>query len=95
MQNPDAVKVAQLLDEYGRRTALYGGNPYRAKAYLRAAENVALLARSLSDDLIRENRRKASPRCWRRYRRHHQDIASNRESIRGSKRCVRIFQSVC
>ena len=57
MQNPDAVKVAQLLDEYGRRTALYGGNPSRAKAYLRAAENVALLADSL-DDLIREKRNK-------------------------------------
>jgi DNA polymerase (family 10) len=35
----DATGVAKLLAEYGQRTALAGGNPYRAKAYLRAAES--------------------------------------------------------
>jgi DNA polymerase (family 10) len=34
----DASEVAKLLAEYGRRAALAGGNPYRSKAYLRAAE---------------------------------------------------------
>jgi hypothetical protein len=36
-------QVARLLNEFGRRAMLYGGNHYRAKAYLRAAERVALL----------------------------------------------------
>ena len=30
-----------MLTEYGRRTALAGGNPYRARAYIRAAESLA------------------------------------------------------
>jgi hypothetical protein len=33
----DASDVAKLLTEYGCRTFLAGGNPYRAEAYLRAA----------------------------------------------------------
>ena len=37
----DAPDVAKLLAEYGRRTALAGGNPFRAKAYLRAAQSLA------------------------------------------------------
>src|SRR4029434_1642439 len=47
MSNRDATKIASLLDEFGRRALLYGGNPYRAKAYLRAAERVALLTEPL------------------------------------------------
>jgi DNA polymerase (family X) len=43
----DASEVAKLLTEYGRRTALAGGNPYRSKAYLRAAESLAALAEPL------------------------------------------------
>jgi len=41
MRITEASEVARLLDEFGRRALLYGGNPYRAKAYLRAAERVA------------------------------------------------------
>jgi DNA polymerase (family 10) len=35
------AEIVSLLTEYGRRAALVGGNPYRARAYLRAAENLA------------------------------------------------------
>jgi DNA polymerase (family 10) len=40
----DARTVASLLREYAQRTALRGGNPYRAKAYSRAADSLAALA---------------------------------------------------
>ena len=46
-------EVAKLLVEYGRRVS--GGNPYRAKAYIRAAENLAVQTESL-DRLIKEDR---------------------------------------
>ena len=44
-----------MLREYAQRTALRGGNPYRAKAYSRAADSLAALARPL-DVLIEEGR---------------------------------------
>ena len=47
MRITEVSEVARLLDEFGRRALLYGGNPYRAKAYLRAAERVALLTEPL------------------------------------------------
>jgi DNA polymerase (family X) len=54
----DASEVAKLLTEYGRRTALAGGNPYRSKPYLRAAESLAALAeplgRIVSEGRLRE-----------------------------------------
>ena len=53
-----APEVARLLLEYGRRSALAGGNPYRAKAYLRAAESLAAqtepLERLIKEDRLRE-----------------------------------------
>jgi DNA polymerase (family 10) len=51
----DTQTVARLLREYAQRTALRGGNPYRAKAYSRAADNLAALPVPL-DVLIEENR---------------------------------------
>ncbi|MHC2336302.1 PHP domain-containing protein [Bradyrhizobium sp. USDA 4454] len=51
----DARGVASLLREYAQRTALRGGNPYRAKAYSRAADSLAALAVPL-DMLIAEDR---------------------------------------
>ena len=39
MASLDAPAVARLLMEFGQRTALRGGNPYRAKAYSRAADS--------------------------------------------------------
>src|SRR4051812_40824708 len=47
MARLDASQVAALLAEYGRRSALRGGNPYRSKAFVRAAENLAALAEPL------------------------------------------------
>lgn len=44
MPSLDARGVASLLREYAQRTALRGGNPYRAKAYSRAADSLAALA---------------------------------------------------
>src|SRR5258705_1056780 len=49
----ETQRVAELLREYAQRTALRGGNPYRTKAYSRAA--VAALAVPL-DVLIAEGR---------------------------------------
>jgi DNA polymerase (family 10) len=51
----DARQVAKLLREYAQRTALRGGNPYRAKAYSRAADSLAALAIPLNM-LIEEDR---------------------------------------
>lgn len=44
MPAADTQTVAKLLREYAQRTALRGGNPYRAKAYSRAADSLAALA---------------------------------------------------
>jgi DNA polymerase (family 10) len=51
----EAQQVAKLLREYAQRTALRGGNPYRAKAYSRAADSLAALAIPLTR-LIEEDR---------------------------------------
>jgi DNA polymerase (family 10) len=51
----DDQTVAWLLREYAQRTALRGGNPYRAKAYSRAADSLAALAVPLHV-LIEEDR---------------------------------------
>ena len=50
-----AQKVGELLREYAQRAALLGGNPYRARAYSKAADSLAALAVPL-DRLIAENR---------------------------------------
>ena len=44
-----AARTADLLDEIGRRLALQGGNPYRARAYLRAAESIRSLSAPIAD----------------------------------------------
>src|SRR3569623_1453324 len=55
MPSLDARGVASLLREYAQRTAMRGGNPYRAKAYSRAADSLAALAVPL-DVLVAEDR---------------------------------------
>jgi len=55
MPKADTHTVAKLLREYAQRTALRGGNPYRAKAYSRAADSLTALAEPL-DKLIAEER---------------------------------------
>jgi DNA polymerase (family 10) len=54
------LEVAKLLDELGRRTAFRGGNPYRARAYTRAAKNLMALAEPL-EHLIAQGRLKEIP----------------------------------
>jgi len=51
----DARTIAGLLREYAQRTALRGGNPYRAKAYSRAADSLGALVVPL-DAVIAEDR---------------------------------------
>src|SRR3954468_22244523 len=55
-----APEVALLLREFGQRSALRGGNPYRSKAYTRAAENLMALTEPL-EDLVAEGRLKEIP----------------------------------
>jgi DNA polymerase (family 10) len=51
----DTQEIARLLREYAQRSALRGGNPYRAKAYSRAADSLAALAVPI-EPLIDEGR---------------------------------------
>jgi DNA polymerase (family 10) len=60
MPRLNASEVASLLTEYGRRSALKGGNPYRAKAYIRAAENLRALPEPL-DCVVNEGRLQEIP----------------------------------
>jgi DNA polymerase (family 10) len=55
MDKPDAAAVAKTLQELAQRMELEGGNPYRARAYARAAENLSLSPEPL-DRLIKEGR---------------------------------------
>ena len=55
MPKADGQTVAKLLREYAQRTALRGGNPYRAKAYSRAADSLTALPEPL-DKLVQEDR---------------------------------------
>ena len=48
MGKPDTQTVIRLLREYALRSSLRGGNPYRAKAYLRAAESLSALSQPLA-----------------------------------------------
>ena len=55
MAKLDAMAVARLLVELGRRTALAGNNYYRSRAYARAAEALATLTGPL-ERVVDENR---------------------------------------
>ena len=56
----DIPEVIKLLREFGQRVALRGGNPYRAKAYARAAESLGTLTVPLAQ-VIREGRLREIP----------------------------------
>ena len=60
MQKLDASEVGVLLRELGQRTMLAGGNPYRARAYLTAAESLTALAVPL-DEIVEKNRLREIP----------------------------------
>lgn len=56
----DASSVAALLREFGQRSALRGGNPFRAKAYARAADNLLALSLPL-ETIIAQDRLREIP----------------------------------
>jgi DNA polymerase (family 10) len=56
----DTPEVINLLREFGQRVALRGGNPYRAKAYARAAESLGTLTVPLAK-VIRDGRLRELP----------------------------------
>ena len=60
MTTLDATSVAALLREFGQRSALRGDNPFRAKAYARAADNLLALSLPL-DQVIAEERLREIP----------------------------------
>jgi DNA polymerase (family 10) len=60
MTAPDASAVAALLREFGQQSALRGGNPFRAKAYARAADNLLALSLPL-DQIIAQGRLREIP----------------------------------
>jgi hypothetical protein len=49
MLQRNANEVADLLEEIGHRAAFEGGNPYKAKAYVRAASSLRRLPRPLGE----------------------------------------------
>jgi DNA polymerase (family X) len=55
-----APEISQLLRELGDHMAMQGGNPYRARAYNRAADNLTLSTIPI-DQLIAEDRLKEIP----------------------------------
>src|SRR5687767_1862114 len=60
MPKADAPTVVRLLREYAQRAALRGGNPYRSRAYARAADALAALPGSL-ERYIQEDRLQEVP----------------------------------
>jgi DNA polymerase (family 10) len=60
MPATETPEVIKLLREFGQRVALRGGNPYRAKAYARAAESLGTLTVPLGE-VIREGRLREIP----------------------------------
>src|SRR4051812_42105995 len=60
MTGLDAAAVARLLVEFGRRMELAGENPYRARAYAKAAEGLRALTEPL-EDLVAQGRLREIP----------------------------------
>lgn len=56
----DATEISKLLREFSQRLELRGGNPFRARAYRRAAENIALIPVPI-EKLIAEERLQEIP----------------------------------
>jgi DNA polymerase (family X) len=60
MTTSDAATVAKILRELSQRMELDGGNPYRARAYAKAADNLTLSPLPL-DQLVAQGRLKEIP----------------------------------
>src|SRR5215468_6365385 len=57
MRRLNAQQVGELLLEIGRRSSLEGGNPYKARAYIRAAESLRALVVPLGEVIGRSQLR--------------------------------------
>src|SRR3954467_12566201 len=60
MAKSGIAAIAKVLRELAQRMELEGGNPYRARAYSRAADNLSLSSLAV-DRLIAEGRLKEIP----------------------------------
>jgi hypothetical protein len=60
MAAPDASAVAALLREFGQRSALRGGNPFRSTAYARAADNLLALSLPIGQIIAQDAKYPAS-----------------------------------
>lgn len=60
MPGRKAAEVADLLEEIGRRAAFEGGNPFKAKAYVRAAGSLRRLVQPL-DEVIQQGALRTIP----------------------------------
>lgn len=60
MPERTAAEIADLLEEIGRRATFEAGNPYKAKAYVRAAASLRRLVRPL-EELIAEGALQSIP----------------------------------
>jgi DNA polymerase (family X) len=81
MTTLDASAVAALLREFGRHSALREGNPFRAKAYTRAADNLLALSLPL-DQVIAQDRLREIPGVGNRHRGNHQKTSCHRNPPR-------------
>jgi Helix-hairpin-helix domain len=93
----ETPEIISLLREFGQQVALRGGNPYRGKAYARAAESLGTLTVPLAE-VIRDGRLIMTPRfptrvgqrsspgrstnSARSLRRRRRTLASRRNSTR-------------
>ena len=87
MTGLDVSSVAALLREFAQRSALQGDNPFRTKAYARAADNLLTLTVPL-DQVIAEERLQNIPGVGEAIA----DIVKKLHatgSIRRLKRCAR------
>lgn len=85
----NVATVMKLLREFGARTSLRDGNPYRAKAYARAADSLTNLVVSLGQ-IIAEGRLTEIPASAMRSRTSSRSCAAQAR-IPALKRCARIF----
>ena len=75
----DAQAVAQLLREFAAALSLRGGNPYRAKAYARAADSLPRLPCRWTR-LVAAERLHGDSGCGSRHRRYHHQTPPNRHA---------------
>jgi DNA polymerase (family 10) len=91
MTGLDAYSVAALLREFGQRSALRGGNPFWAKAFVRAADNLLALSLPLGQ-VIAQGRLQEIPGVGDAIGRYHQEAPATgaHPGLRKSRRACSI-----